>query len=176
MNRLLASMAETDGAVRDLRELNGSWRRMKDDLSAMEASMEEKKERLDVLKRRIARLELLEKARPSRKALVETERKLAGLEGLHPFPDDGLSRLERLKEEKERIGASIARLGAERSAKEEGKAVLEADPVLGCLSARQEVEGLEHESEQFRASLARRILLAKEIEDAEKAFRGNLVD
>jgi len=174
VNRLLASMAETDGAVRDLRELNGSWRRMKDDLSAMEASMEEKKERLDVLKRRTARLELLEKARPSREALVETERKLAGLEGLHPFPDDGLSRLERLKEEKERIGASIARLGAERSAKEEGKAVLEADPVLGCLSARQEVEGLEHESEQFRASLARRILLAKEIEDAEKAFRGNL--
>ncbi|HRX26090.1 MAG TPA: AAA family ATPase, partial [Aminivibrio sp.] len=94
VNRLLASMAETDGAVRDLRELNGSWRRMKDDLSAMEASMEEKKERLDVLKRRTARLELLEKARPSREALVETERKLAGLEGLHPFPDDGLSRLE----------------------------------------------------------------------------------
>ena len=79
VNRLLASMGETDAAIRDLRERNGAWRRMKDDLSAMEDSIEKKKERLEILKGRIARLELLEKARPSRKALEETELRLAGM-------------------------------------------------------------------------------------------------
>lgn len=174
VNRLLASMGEADGAIRDLRERNSGWRRMKDELSAMEASMEEKKGRLEILKGRIARLELLEKARPSRAVLVETERRLAEMTGLHPFPENGLSRLERLKEEKERIEAAVARLEEDRSAKAEEKAALEADPVLGCLSARPEVEVLEHESEQFRASLARKVLLEKEIRDAEKAFTGNL--
>lgn len=174
VNRLLASMGETDAAIRDLRERNGAWRRMKDDLSAMEDSIEKKKERLEILKGRIARLELLEKARPSRKALEETELRLAGMTELHPFPENGLSRLERLKEEKERIEAAVARLEEEKAAKAREKAILEADPVLGCLPARQEVEGLEHESEQFRASLARRGLLEKEIGDAERAFKGNL--
>jgi hypothetical protein len=50
VNRLLASMGETDAAIRDLRERNGAWRRMKDDLSAMEDSIEKKKERLEILK------------------------------------------------------------------------------------------------------------------------------
>ena len=62
--RLLASMGEADGKIRELRERNSAWRQMKDDLSAMESSMEEKKVRLDILKERLVRRELHEKARP----------------------------------------------------------------------------------------------------------------
>ncbi len=174
VNRLLASMGEADGKIRELRERNSAWRQMKDDLSAMESSMEEKKVRLDILKERLVRLELLEKARPSRSALVEGERMLAETAGLHPFPEDGMSRLERLREERERIMNAVARLEDEIDGKAKEKASLEADPILGCLSAGGEVERLEQESEQFRSALARRKLLAGEISDAERAFMDNL--
>ncbi len=106
VNRLLAALEETDSGIRNLRELDGEWRQKKD-LLALERSMEEKKKKLASLNARLSELELLEKGRAAWKAVREAEERLGELEGLHPFPGNGLARLERLKDEKERLQRAI---------------------------------------------------------------------
>lgn len=174
VNRLLASLGETDARIRELREVNGTWRAKKDALAAMECAMAEKKAKAALLKIRLSALEPLEKGRSSWTVLGKIEEKLVETAILHPFPEDGLSRLERLKEEKNRIRGAIARTEKELRTKEEEKAALETDPLLGCLYARDEVEALEQESERFRSSLSRRALLEKETGSGEKTFLLNL--
>lgn len=176
VNRLVAALGETDGKIKELRERNSAWGAMKDDLAASERSAEQKKAEQEALEERILRLELLEKGRPSWEGLKSIEGRLREMGDLHPFPEGGLSRLDRLKEERERLRASITALREDIAAKEEEKTALQRDPVLGGLTVSQDVEDLEQEVEQFRSALGRQTLLEKEIAMAEGAFRHNLAN
>lgn len=176
VNRLLIALGETDGKIRELRERNSAWGKMKDDLVASERAAERKKEEQGALEERAYRLQLLEKARPSKDALRLIEERKGEMEGLHPFPKGGIARLDRLKEDQERLRATIAVLKEEGAAKEEEKAALKGDPILGGLGVRQDVEDLEQEVEQFRSALARQVPLEKEIALSEGAFRNNLAN
>ncbi len=99
MNRLLAALEETDSGIRNLRELDGEWRQKKD-LLALERSMEEKKRSSHRSMQGCPSLNCWKRARAAWKAVREAEERLGELEGLHPFPGNGLARLERLKDEK----------------------------------------------------------------------------
>lgn len=174
VNRLLAALEETDSGIRNLRELDGEWRQKKKDLLALERSMEEKKKKLASLNARLSELELLEKGRAAWKAVREAEERLGELEGLHPFPGNGLARLERLKDEKERLQRAIEGTQEDIRRKKEERSELGSDPLLRCLECKEEIKNLDHESERFRSALSRRALLEKETGAAERIFLQNL--
>ena len=174
VNRLLVSMSETDGELRQLRERGAQWRAMKDELEALEASLGEKKRALAGLNGRAGRLDLLEKGRCSLAELKEINRQLSETGELHPFPEGGLNRLERLGEERRRVGAAAEGVSEKLAAAERARDGIQSDPILRCLEFGDEVEGLEHESEQFRSAIARHALLGKEVGEGEKVFLDNL--
>ena len=174
VNRLLAALEETDSGIRSLREMDCEWRQKKKDLLALERSMEEKKKALAAVNARLSELELLEKGRAAWKAIREAEGRLGELEGLHPFPGNGIARMERLKEEKERLQRAIEGTRDDIRQKEEEKSGLESDPLLRCLECQEEIKALDHESERFRSAFSRRALLEKETCAAERIFLQNL--
>ncbi|NLK19773.1 MAG: hypothetical protein GX310_08270, partial [Synergistaceae bacterium] len=134
----------------------------------------EKRKELGETKERLSRLDLLEKGRASLAELDEINRLLGGMGNLHPFPADGLNRLERLEEERRKIEASKGALAEKLAALEEEREGIAADPVLRCLEYGEEVERLERESERFRTAIHRRGLMEREVREAENAFLDNL--
>lgn len=174
VNRLLVSMGQTDGELRQLRERNAEWRGMKDELVALEADLGKKKSALGALKERLYRLEMLEKGRISLAALKEINRLISEIGELHPFPEKGLIRLDRLMEERKRTEEAVDALRDKLASANRDGAAIKADPILLCLEHSDEVERLEHESEQFRSARFRHSLLEKEIAEAERAFQDNL--
>lgn len=176
VNRLLASMKETDDRIRELRQAGGSWKERRDALEATERSAAKGREELAELQRRLSFLELLEKGLAPRAALGEIERALGELSALPPFPEGGLDRLERLKDERKRLEAASARLESEIRAKEEEAASLASDPLLLCTEHEAEIRALEQEGEQLRTAIARKSLLERELLASRKSFRRNIED
>ena len=69
VNRLLMSMKETDERIRELRMASGSWGERRDALDSAERALEQRREELAELQRRLSFLELLEKGLAPRVAL-----------------------------------------------------------------------------------------------------------
>ena len=176
VNRLLASMKETDERIRELRMASGSWGERRDALDSAERALEQRREELAELQRRLSFLELLEKGLAPRVALGEIERSLGELSALPPFPEGGLDKLERLKDERKRLEASCVRLESEIRAKEEEAAAPASDPLLLCTEYETEIRALEQEGEQLRAALARKNLLERELLASRRSFLRNIED
>ncbi len=176
VNRLLVSMREVDEQARALRERSGSWRERREALEATERSIRERREELSQLIKRASFLDLLEKGLAPRAALGEIERRLGESESLSPFPEGGIDRLERLKDERRRLEAARSRLENEIRSKEQEAAEIEGDPLLQCIDSESEIRSIEREEEQLRAALARRGLLERELRSARENFRRNIED
>lgn len=174
VKKLLAAMDETDSRLRDMRRVNAGWQEKKTSLKEMEQALEAKRKELAALKSRLEALELLEKGRPSWNVLQDLFRRLKELEGVADFPENGLAHLDSLNREIERLSAELTASEDALRTEEEDLAVREKDPLLECLESRENIEILEHESEQFRTSLLRKNLLNDEIEGAKESFGENL--
>ena len=174
VKKLLAAMDETDDRLKEVRRVNAGWREKKASLKEMEEACETKRRELGVLKTRLDALELLEKGRPSWNVLQDLFRRLRELEGIADFPENGLARLDSLNREAERLTAELAATEDALRSEEEDWTVREKDPLLDCLGFRENIEALEHESEQFRTSLLRKKLLDEEIKGAKENFNKNL--
>ncbi|HCL79252.1 MAG TPA: hypothetical protein DIC53_04710 [Synergistaceae bacterium] len=176
VNQLLASLNDVDGRIRAIWEQNGAWSEKKQTLRDMERTLEEKKAALAALKERLGTLDLMEKGRAAWGALTEIRRKLGELSDLHPFPEDGIARLERLDENRQRLAKQVARVEEELNARESQLRELEGDPLMVCLESSEVIESLEQESERFRSSLEQRALLEKDGTTGERLFLKNLSD
>ncbi len=176
VNRLLASMRETDEQIRGLREKSGSWRERREELDATERTAAERREELSELIKRASFLELLEKGLAPRAALGDIERRLGESGTLPQFPEGGLDVLERLKDEIRRLEAARVRLESEIHAKEEEAGELLGGPLHLCVEHEFDIRSLEQEGEQLRSALARRSLLERELPPARGNFRRNIAD
>ncbi|MDI9371134.1 MAG: AAA family ATPase [Synergistaceae bacterium] len=176
VNRLLASMRETDDQVRGLRDRSGSWREKREAMDEAERSAAARREELSGMLKRASFLELLEKGLAPRAALGDIERRLAESGDLPPFPEGGLDRLERLKDEKRRLDSAKTRLESDIRAKEEEAGELLSDPLLLCFEKEPEIRLLEQEVERLRTALARKNRLERELPPSRDNFLRNIAD